>query len=188
MFTIEEISRNDMSQKALFGPAKWVNGPLPCIFSDDRRYRYVLRREADNFNEEDTFVQFIGLNPSTADEVLDDPTVRRCLGFAKRWGYRYLVMTNLFAYRATDPVDMRSQDDPVGPDNMECLWNISREADLIVVSWGNGGLYWDQWQKVADLLKDRDVYCLGVTRKGQPKHPLYLRCDSALMQWEAEIE
>ena len=84
------------------------------IFSECRRYRYALTRIWD---ETGPYAMFICLNPSTADEIQDDPTVRRCINFAKSWGFAGVCMTNIFAYRATQPADMMAAADPVAPEN-----------------------------------------------------------------------
>src|SRR5690242_6108456 len=105
------------------------------IFSDCRAYRYTLWREWDIFDK--NYVMFVGLNPSTADERVDDPTIRRCIDFAKRWGYGALCMTNLFAYRATDPRVMKAFPYPVGPENDKWLVRCAREAGVVVAAWGN---------------------------------------------------
>ena len=97
------------------------------IFSPCRRYRYTLWRAWDMFNP--GYVMFIGLNPSTADEVQDDPTIRRCIGYAKEWGYGAFCMTNIFAFRATDPRVMKAQADPVGPENDKWLTECAKGAD-----------------------------------------------------------
>src|SRR5581483_9586135 len=96
-------------------------------------YRYSLAR----FFGDGGVVNFIMLNPSTADAETDDPTIRRCLGFAKAWGYGTLVVTNLFAYRATDPAELAKAGDPVGPDNDTRLWSEAQLSDLVVCAWGN---------------------------------------------------
>jgi hypothetical protein len=150
---------------------------VSATFSEDRRYRYTLVRRWDDRLPS---VMFVGLNPSTADETLDDPTIRRCIGFAKSWGYGALVMTNLFAFRSTDPRAMASADDPIGnPFNDVSIERIAQLVDLTVVAWGS---YGDRAPaRVGQVLAlIGDVYCLGVTKSGQPRHPLYLRRDAAL--------
>ena len=79
---------------------------------------------------------FVGLNPSTADETNDDPTIRRCISFAQAWGYEGLCMTNLFAFRATEPSDMMKSPDPVGPENDQALINLAESAGVVVAAWG----------------------------------------------------
>lgn len=146
-----------------------------AIFSDDRVYRYVLWRTWD---ADKPAVNFIGLNPSTADETEDDPTIRRCIGYAKAWGYGGLVMTNLFAYRSTDPKALRTADDPFWSDQYSHLRARARDAGLVVAAWGAQPSY--QHFRVKDVLNaldDLDLYALKLTKNGYPSHPLYLRAD-----------
>ncbi|WP_434089542.1 DUF1643 domain-containing protein [Neopusillimonas aromaticivorans] len=141
-----------------------------AAFSPCRTYRYSLwRRWGD---ESLGYVMFIGLNPSTADEVDDDPTIRRCIGYARDWGYGGLVMTNLFAYRATNPADMRAVAEPVGPDNDQHLLNFARDAKIVVAAWGNNGAHLGRDKSVSNLIPS--LHVLKVTAAGQPGHPLYL--------------
>lgn len=146
-------------------------------FSDDRVYRYLLRREWGA----GPMLNVIGLNPSTADETVDDPTIRRCIRFARDWGYGGLWMTNLFAYRATDPAVMKSVMaqgiDPIGTRNNEFLYATARAAGKVLAAWGNHGAYHQRGVTVVNLL-DVDIDCLGETHTGQPKHPLYLPANS----------
>lgn len=144
--------------------------PGTAIFSPCGRYRYMLTR---TLVEDGTgYVNFILLNPSTADAEQDDPTIRRCIGFAQDWGYSSLVATNLFAYRATSPKDMKSQRDPVGPENDYHILNAHLAADQVILAWGNHGLHLRRAQAVIKQLSPL-LYCLGTTRQGQPVHPLY---------------
>ena len=119
---------------------------------------------------------FIGLNPSTADEINDDPTVRRCLGYARDWGYGGLIMTNIFAFRATNPRVMKASPDPIGPLNDSWLTVSARRAVVVVAAWGNHGAYQGRGRKVVELLGQMGVklMCLGVMKVGEPCHPLYL--------------
>ena len=142
-----------------------------CMFSPCRRYRYSLWRDADGFGQ--GFCMFIGLNPSTADEFKNDPTIRRCIRFAKEWGYARLLMTNLFGFRATDPGDMRLEADPVGPDNDGVLLVSASKANLIVAAWGAEGAYRQRGQWAIASLPP--MMCLGLTKDGHPRHPLYCR-------------
>lgn len=103
-------------------------------FSPCRRYRYVLTRDVSILNPR--LVNFVMLNPSTADATVDDPTIRRCIGYARAWDYGHLVVTNLFALRATDPRALKSEDDPIGPDNGEYIAAWAGRADLVVVAGG----------------------------------------------------
>jgi hypothetical protein len=119
---------------------------------------------------------FIGLNPSTADETQDDPTVRRCMGFALSWGYGGLLMTNLFAYRSTDPALMKAHPEPIGPKNNSYLELLSHQAGIVVAAWGIHGTFEDRDKEVLPLLK-RPHY-LALTKDSIPRHPLYLRADT----------
>jgi len=141
-------------------------------FSRCRTYRYALWRRWD---EDQAYAMIIGLNPSTADEVEDDPTLIRCMNFAKSWGYGGVCMTNLFAYRATDPNDMKAAADPVGASNNRWLTKLAREAGIVVAAWGNDGDYMDRASKIKNKIPD--LYCLKMNKSGEPAHPLYLRAE-----------
>jgi hypothetical protein len=143
------------------------------IFSPDRKYRYSLWRTWD---ETLPYVVFIGLNPSTADETKDDPTIRRCVGFAKRWGYGAVCVVNLFGYRATNPAEMKKVSDPFGRDHAQVTLNVCREAGLIVAAWGVHGSHRNA-DELLLLGVHKDVHCLGTTKDDFPCHPLYLRSD-----------
>lgn len=120
-------------------------------------------------------VAFIGLNPSTADESEDDPTIRRCINFAKSWGYGGIEMLNLFAFRATKPVDLFKSMAPIGPDNDFYLKAKTAEAAITIAAWGNGGNFKNREKDVLKLLDN--LYCLSITKSGQPGHPLFLKGD-----------
>jgi hypothetical protein len=139
-------------------------------FSPDRVYRYTLWRRWNN----NGYAMFIGLNPSTADETVNDPTIRRCIAYARDWGYGALCMTNLFAFRATHPATLGSIDDPVGPDNDTHLLEAASGARIIVACWGVNGIYKDRNHIVSTLLSSHDMYVLRLTKNGHPAHPLYL--------------
>lgn len=141
-------------------------------------------------------VAFVGLNPSTADETQDDPTVRRCIGFARSWGFERMVMLNLFALRSTDPRALRKHPDPVGPLNDEWLIEETRKADMVVCAWGTNGAFIPQGKHAAMLRCDfmhlrlaslvpEKLRVLGLTKGGHPKHPLYLRADTEPVPWTA---
>ena len=147
-----------------------------CQFSECRQYRYTLWRDwSDNERTSRDFVMFIGHNPSTADEVKDDPTIRRCVLFAKAWGYSAMVMTNLFAFRATSPDAMKEQKEPVGRENNYWLKHTAQHAGLIVAAWGALGAHLGRGDEVEAMLCGRQLSCLGKTRAGHPSHPLYLK-------------
>lgn len=134
------------------------------------RYRYTLARIWDPSLP---WVAFIGLNPSTADAVEDDPTLNRCIQYAKAWGYGGVRMVNLFAFRATSPDDMRAAADPVGPDNDLALQSVCEDAGLVVAAWGNYGSFHNRSQQVRAILNG--LHCLKVNKSGEPAHPLYQR-------------
>ncbi len=128
------------------------------------------------------------LNPSTADENVDDQTVRACMAFARRWGYGAIAVVNLFAYRATDPADLLEVDDPVGPDNKAALDRHIAEASLIVAAWGAGIERLVRRGATVPPVYVRDetpMRCLGLTRNGQPRHPCRLARATPLGPWPA---
>lgn len=172
-----------MNQSILFETEAPTLPGYPCAFSRDRAYRYVLWRVWANLAAP-RYCAFVGLNPSTADEATDDPTIRRCIGFAKDWGYDALAMLNLFAFRATDPRDMKAADDPVGDDNDYWLAKIAAEAGIVVAAWGNHGAHQNRAIAVRVLLPG--LHCLRMTKAGHPEHPLYLAGDLEPIEWTRE--
>ena len=150
----------------------------PCSWSPCKRYRYTLWRRWGPGTHP---AMFIGLNPSTADETQDDPTIRRCKAFAKSWGCDSLIMTNLFAFRATDPRDMKAAEDPIGPENDGWLERLAGIAHVRVAAWGVHGFFGERAMQVAAVLPD--FMCLGTTKDGHPKHPLYLPATAELRPW-----
>jgi hypothetical protein len=158
-------------------PARGQQSLFPMMthaeFSEDRVYRYSLTR---HWNQDGKLVNFVMCNPSVADEMNNDPTIRRCISFADRWGYGGLVVTNLFAYRSTDPRQLRNVNDPVGPENDQYLLKYAHQCHKTVCAWGNHGTYRSRHQQVVDLLKDQVIlFCLALTGSGQPHHPLRLK-------------
>lgn len=141
-------------------------------FSPCRAYRYLLWRRWDA-NKKQLF--FVGLNPSTADELQDDPTIRRVVGYARAWGFGGIIMGNLFALRSTDPAVLDKAPEPVGPQNDLHLCEQTNLCALTVCGWGNRGLLHDRATEVLQML--REPHYLDLTNAGQPKHPLYLRGD-----------
>ena len=131
-------------------------------------YRYALWRHWD---EAKPYVLFVGLNPSTADAVEDDPTLRRCMGYARDWGYGGVCMANLFAYRATEPKDMMAATDAVGPLNDRWLRKLSADAGIVIAAWGNDGSYLGRSLEVRGIIPKMN--CLKLNKSGEPAHPLY---------------
>ncbi len=156
-----------------------------ATFSPCRKYRYTPWRNWDELFTY-SYVVFIGLNPSTADETTDDPTVRRCIGYARDWGYAGLCMMNLFAFRATLPADMKAAQDPVGPDNERALIDISEYAGVVVAAWGVNGAHLGQDLKVRKIIPDLSY--LKLTKDGFPGHPLYLSRGLRPMPWKFDIQ
>lgn len=138
--------------------------------SADRIYRYTLWRR---WSKGKRYVNFICLNPSTADEKTDDPTIRKCVKFARTWGFDAMCMTNLFAFRATDKRKMLRFHDPVGYSNDHWLLHTAKKASLIVAAWSRDGGFNNRAGNVCTLLADYDLYCLRITQI-HPWHPLYL--------------
>lgn len=167
-----------------------------AVFSDCRQYRYTLEIVWD---ENKPLVQFIGLNPSTADEFKDDPTIRKCKQFAKNWGYGGMVMTNLFAFRATDPRVMKEHAKPIGekfthprdPDRNEREFNSIKlqetqfRCGLTVAAWGNHGTHLGRDKQVLLFLKN--LKCFKITNEGQPQHPLYVPYSTPLIDYTPTV-
>jgi hypothetical protein len=151
-------------------------------------YRYLLGRR---IGEGQRTALFVMLNPSTADASEDDPTIRRCIGFARREGCGVLEVVNLFAYRATDPATLRATLDPIGPANDHFLGQAVERASLVVVAWGvvprrPVRRAWEVGGAINDNLLAhgrRGPFCLGTTANGAPRHPLYVKADQALEPW-----
>jgi hypothetical protein len=142
-------------------------------------YRYRLWRTV-NPDARPRRLLFLMLNPSTADADLDDPTLRRCIGFASLWGYRSLEVCNLFAYRATDPDMLVRVADPVGPHNDVHILAAAARAESIIAAWGTRGALGERASHiVAAITRQRPLLCLGLTKGGTPRHPLYVRRDAA---------
>jgi len=128
---------------------------------------------------------WIGLNPSTADEAQLDPTLRRILGYTLREGYDGFIMTNLFAWRATLPAEMRAAADPVGPDNDRWLLDSAQRCEKVVVAWGSHGSFQGRDAHTLKLLKAFDLVCLARNADGSPGHPLYLKKSLPLVKFSA---
>lgn len=130
-------------------------------------------------------VNWCCLNPSRADATLNDPSFMRMVRFSQSWGYGGLIVTNLFAYRATDPRDMRAAADPIGEDNDFWIQTSSMNCALTVAGWGAGGAYLGRGVEVRRLL--RDPHCLRVTKDGHPGHPLYLPASLRPVAWAEAV-
>ena len=162
------------------------DAPSVAVYSDCEAYRYLLTRVWDDALPRALFVM---LNPSTATEVQNDPTVERCERRARALGFGAFRVTNIFAFRATDPRAMRAMADPVGPENDTAIrgsldW-AGGPADRIVCAWGTHGAHLGRGAAVERLLREsgRDLHHLGLTAAGAPKHPLYIGYAQPLQPW-----
>ncbi len=144
-----------------------------AVYSDCERYRYSLTRVWDSRGSR---VSFVMLNPSTATEVQNDPTVERCERRARALGHGAFCVTNIFAWRDTDPRKMRMASDPVGPANDAAIADAADWGNLVVCAWGTHGAHMDRGPAVETLLRatGRPLYHLGLSKAGHPKHPLYI--------------
>lgn len=150
-----------------------------ATLDSEREYRYRLWRTWD---AEGPTVVFVMLNPSTADEDEDDPTLRRCINYAKDWGYGRLEVVNLFALRATKPDELREHESPIGGANDVHLRQVCESAEKVVAAWGANGSLLDRGREVAEML-DTELFALGTTNDGHPLHPLYQPKDAEPEPW-----
>lgn len=148
-----------------------------ACFDGSGAYRYALWRAWDDGPR----AVFSMLNPSTADAITDDPTIRRCVGFARSWGFGSLEVVNLCAYRTPSPAGLLAVVEPVGRENAEHVAAAVDRADLVVAAWGNDGLRW--LPETRGVFEDRRLRCLGVTRFGAPRHPLYVAAGTVLSDY-----
>ncbi|HLX80276.1 MAG TPA: DUF1643 domain-containing protein [Burkholderiales bacterium] len=155
-----------------------------ATFSPCRRWRYLLWRR---WNESRPVANFLMLNPSTADEVKLDPTCARARGYAERWGYGALIVTNIFAFRNTNPSRMKAVKDPVGPGNDAAIVRAARDSALVVCAWGNHGAHMERSAAVRKLLGSEKIklHTLRVNTGGEPAHPLYLPGKLKPISWAA---
>lgn len=161
--------------------------PAEAVFDPSRTYRYRLTR---TWNTEWPPVTWIMLNPSTADAGIDDPTIRRCSAFARSWSAGGIIVANLFAYRATQPSVMRQAADPVGPLNDQYIREACRTGAVTVAAWGAHGALAGRAEAVTRMLRADGVQlsCLGTTRDGHPRHPLYVPGSTPLSPYAGPAE
>lgn len=152
---------------------------MQARFSPDRRYRYSLHRYTGL--GQSGMVLFVMLNPSLADETLDDATIRRCVRYAKDWGYFHLAVGNLSPLRATDPRVLRlagPEPSEIHMENVAIVRSMAQSADLVVAAWGVHGEWEQRGEQMLTILRPLvDVHCLGTAQGGSPLHPLRLRAD-----------
>lgn len=152
-------------------------------FSKCQNYRYELIRK---FSDGPKTINFIMLNPSTADEFVNDPTIAKCENRAIALGYDRMVITNLFAYRATDPNDMKKWYDPIGNDNDYYIYNHATQSDIVVAAWGNHGSFNLRSETVKHYCRSHNIklHALKINYSGEPSHPLYLANNLELFEWK----
>jgi hypothetical protein len=171
-----------------------LDTPEGAAFAPGRNWRYTLWRRWNitggitvgipaDVSELNRMVAFIGLNPSTADENKNDPTVTRCINFAKAWGYDGMIMLNLFAWRDTDPKKMKRALLPVGSRNDGVIQYLVQRVGKTIACWGNHGGYRNRSCFVADLARSIPIDHLGLTKSGEPKHPLYIPASTKPTLW-----
>ncbi len=157
--------------------------------SEDQVYRYLLTRDIPRIVSDDSrpprSCLFWMLNPSKADHRIDDPTIRRCKGFALRFGCDRLTVVNWFALRATNPRELIKHRDPIGPQNMAIVSEqlMAHRGQIIVAAWGSHPMATSRVDYHGDPNEFIGVSCLGMNGDGSPKHPLYLASDTPLQPW-----
>lgn len=168
-----------LPQPQLFGE---LDSSVGATFSECRRYRFTLNRTWDADRPK---ILFVMLNPSTADELNNDPTVERCQRRAIKWGYGALGVANLFAYRSTSPMALYECEDPVGTGNDDAIVQQARESDMVICAWGSHGALNDRGMHVRKLLTDAGIklHYLHLNADGTPGHPLYLAYELQPTPW-----
>lgn len=147
-----------------------------------KKYRYTLSRQWD---ENLPTLICVGLNPSTADHKVDDPTIKRCIQYAQSWNYGSLLMLNLFAYRATEPKTLLLVDDPIGKRNNYYLKKNLDPTTKVLLMWGNWGSIQNRNKQVLKMIEN--PFCLHVNKSGEPAHPLYLKKDLQLQVYKKSL-
>lgn len=168
-----------MPEPSIVNVHKWA------VISDDGLYRYYLERDWGKGRK----LYFLMYNPSTADGKEDDPTINRCIDFAKRNNYTRIGVINLYAYRAADPKDLLKCQDPIGPKNFKSLEDAAKIAKQytypIVCAFGNNSeVIKGHHKKVIEIFNGCNLLCLGTNKNGSPKHPLYIKSEQQLLEWK----
>ncbi len=152
-----------------------------ATFDQSRSYRYVLWRNFVTDPKEPCL--WVMLNPSTATEFEDDPTVRKCQDFSRIWGYDSCRVVNIFGWRSTDPAVLPTIEDPIGPENDFYINEEAMRATRIVCAWGNWGWVCDRSRSVRKLLSPFELWCFAITKSGEPNHPLYIKKTAPLIRY-----
>lgn len=150
-----------------------------AVISDCGKYRYLLRRAWDHGKPR---VLFVMLNPSTADATVDDATIRSCIRLARSWGYGSFEVVNLFGFRSTDPEGMGEAEDPIGPENDHIARAAVGRCDMAICAWGAHWMAKTRTGAMVSLITSQRpvAYCVGRTKSGAPKHPLYIKSGTEL--------
>lgn len=177
-----------MSHVRVVGSQGELTGAVYGHDGESSPYRYRLWRTFSSFPHLlPRAVGFVMLNPSTATHEVEDPTVRRCIGYAKAWGFGTLHVGNLFALRSTDPQALYSHGaQPVGVENDKHLWDMACLCEYVVCAWGVHGAWMNRGEHVRHLLRDFDLRYLQLTKAGHPSHPLYLPASLEAQPWSRE--
>jgi len=160
----------------------FLNVIKDAILDETRTYRYMLKRQwgEDNNN----FVNFVLLNPSTANEERDDPTVMACIALAQNMGFDGLYITNLFALRTKNPDTLKQNKNPIGDKNDTFIKRYALKSKRIIIAWGNHGEFLRRGEKVIHIISQIQVpYCFEITKKGNPRHPLYIKRSTHPFPW-----
>lgn len=145
-------------------------GESGAVLSYDKKYRYALWRRWDPTLKT---IMFIMLNPSTADETKNDPTIHKCMEYAKRWGYGTLLVGNVYAYRSSDPRVLSTIQNPIGELCDSYIYEMAKHSDMIIAAWGNNIISDNRVNAIRAITGK--LYCLEKSKSRHPKHPLYLR-------------
>lgn len=163
-----------------------ANIEFGAVFDASGKYRYALWRA---WSLDHARIVFVMLNPSTAEEHKNDPTIRRCMEFAHAWQFGSIEVVNLFAYRTTYARELLKVDDPVGEENNRYLCQAVERCSSVLVGWGANGILLGRDQQVMKLLVHlmKNVYCLGLTKGGHPRHPLYVKGDTHMTSFNVTM-
>lgn len=150
-----------------------------AVMGENGKYRYLLRRAWDPKRPRALLVM---LNPSTADAEIDDPTIRSCIRLCRSWGHGSFEVVNVYAFRATDPKALRDADDPVGPQNDDVIAAAINRCDVVICAWGAHTISQSRRNDILSAVRQRRpvAYCMGKTKAGHPKHPLYIKSGTPL--------